>query len=105
VPLKQFKSNELKIVYYENLCAQPEIELTGILDAIGYKYESTLVNMYDQPSQTTRAASAVATGTDKIGNWKKRLSRSQIDTVLNVVQAFGLGHLYGDSTFPLSKNA
>ena len=61
-------------------------------------------NRQTQPSQTTRRASAVVTGSDKIENWKKKLSRSQIDNVLRVVQAFGLGHLYGDSTLPLNKN-
>jgi hypothetical protein len=104
VPLKQFNSNELKVVYYENLCTQPEIELPGIFEAIGYQYSAPLVTGSNQPSQTTRRASAVVTGTNKTENWKKKLSRSQIDNILQVVQAFGLGHLYGDSTLPLNKN-
>jgi hypothetical protein len=104
VPLIQFYPGELKIVYYENLCTQPEIELTGILEAIGYKYKSPLVNTSDHPSQTTRAASAVVTGTDKIEGWKKKLSRSQIDNILQVVHGFDLSHLYGDSYLPLDKS-
>ncbi len=91
-------------IYYENLCTQPEIELPGIFEAIGYQYSGTLATSSNQPSQTTRRTSAVVTGTDKIENWKKKLSHSQIDNILRVVQAFGLGHLYGDSTLPLNKN-
>jgi hypothetical protein len=104
VPLKQFNSNDWKVVYYENLCTQPEIELPGIFEAIGHQYSSRLFTGSDQPSQTARSASAVVAGTNKIENWKNKLSRSQIDNVLRVVQAFGLGHVYDDSTLPLNKN-
>jgi len=104
VPLKQFSSHELKIVYYENLCTHPESELPGIFETIGYKYSAPLVAGINQPSQTARRASAVVTGTDKIENWKQKLSRSQIDNILRIVQAFGLGHLYSDSTLPLNGN-
>jgi hypothetical protein len=103
VPLEQFQSNEWKVVYYENLCLRPEVELSGILEAIGYPYSSPLVPDSNQPSQTTRRTSAIVTGTDKIGNWKKRLTPTQIDNVLRVVQAFGLDHVYSDSTLPLSQ--
>jgi hypothetical protein len=104
VPLKQFNSNQLKIVYYENLCTQPEIELPGIFEAIRYHSFNPPVTGSNQPSQTTRRDSAVVTGTNKIELWKEKLSPSQIDNILQVVQAFGLGHLYGDSTLPLHKN-
>ena len=104
VPLKQFSPNELKVVYYENLCLNPEGELPGIFKTIGYEYSSLLADTLNRPSQTTRAGSALVVGTDKIRYWKQKLSRSQIDNILRVVQAFGLGHLYGDSTLPLSGN-
>jgi sulfotransferase family protein len=103
VPLKQFRSGELKVVYYEDLCTQPEMELPGIFEAIGCQYSGSLITSSTQPSQTTRRASAVVTGTNKIGNWKKKLSPTQIDNILQVVQAFGLGHLYGESALPLNK--
>ena len=103
VPLKQFSSNKLKVVYYENLCTQPEIELPGIFEAIGHQHSDSLITNMDQPSQTTRRVSAVVTGTNKIENWKKKLNCSQIDNILRIVQAFGLDHLYGDSTLPLNK--
>lgn len=105
VPLKQFNSNELKVVYYENLCTQPEIELRGIFQAIGHEFSARLLTSSIQPSQTTWHASAVVTGSNKIETWKKKLSRSQIDHVLQIVQAFGLGHLYGDSALPFHENA
>lgn len=104
VPLKQFLAGELKVVSYENLCTQPETELPEIFEAIGYQYSAPFSMSSNRPSLTTRRASAIVTGTNKIENWKKQLSRSQIDNILQVVQAFGLGHLYDDSTLPLNKN-
>jgi len=104
VPLKQFNSNEMKVVYYENLCTHPEVELPGIFETIGYQFLSPLIDIINQPSQTARRASAVVAGTDKIGNWKQKLSRSQIDNILRVVDEFGLSHLYGDSSMPLDKS-
>ena len=104
VPLKQFSSDELNVVYYENLCTQPEAELPGIFKTIGYEYSGPIVDTIDRPSQTTRAGSAVVSGTDKIGSWKQKLSCSQIDDILRIVHAFGLSHLYGDSSLPLKKS-
>jgi hypothetical protein len=103
VPLRQFKPGELKIVFYENLCIQPEIELPDIFASIGQKFESPIIDKINRPSQTTRETSAVVTETDKITNWKKNLSPSQIDNIFQVVEAFGLGNLYGDSILPLNS--
>jgi hypothetical protein len=103
VPLRQFKPGELKIIFYENLCIQPEIELSDIFASIGQKFESPIIDKINRPSQTTRETSAVVTETDKITNWKKNLSPSQIDNIFQVVEAFGLGNLYGDSILPLNS--
>ena len=105
VPLIQFHPGELKIVYYENLCTQPEIELPRVFEAIGYQYSGAPVTRINQPSQTTRRASAVVTGTNKIGNWKKKLSRSQIDNILRIVYGFGLNHLYRDASLPFAQSS
>lgn len=105
VPLRQFQPNEIRIVYYEHLCTQPEIELPAVFASIGQTYRDTERNMVNRPSQTTRPSSAVVDGTDKISAWQKKLSDRQIRNVLRVVSEFGLDHLYGDSLLPLSKYA
>lgn len=105
VPLKQFTTGELKIVYYENLCTQPQAEMTSIFDSIGQKSVKPVIDKIDQPSQTTRVTSAIVTGTDKLTSWKKKLNPSQIDNILRIVDMFGLSHLYGSSLLPLNKDA
>jgi hypothetical protein len=104
VPLAQFNPGELKIVYYENLCTQPEAELPEIFETIGQRYESGVVTQSNRPSMTTRPTSAVVTGNNRIARWSNSLSSRQIDRVLKIVEAFGLDHLYGDSLVPLRQS-
>ena len=105
VPYKQFNLGEVKIVYYENLCTQPENELPALFEFIGQTYTKSVIDIINQPSQTTKLTSAIVRGTDKIEGWKKKLRPSQIDNVLRTVEAFGMSHLYGKSTSPLSHKA
>jgi hypothetical protein len=105
VPLQQFKPSELKIVYYEDLCTKPEVELPSLFASIEQNYASARGDQISRPSQTSREKSAVVTGTDKITNWKKKLGTVQIDNILRVVESFGLSHLYTDSFLPLNKDA
>lgn len=104
VPLKQFMPGELKIVYYENLCTQPEIELPRLFTAIGQERANLPLAQVHKPSQTTRTTSAVVSGMDKIAHWKKKLTPTQIDNILHVVEAFGLQHLYGEALLPLDHD-
>jgi len=105
VPLKQFNSGEFKLVYYENLCTQPEVELPAIFAFIRQKYSESYIDKIDQPSQTTHANSLILAGSDKISGWKKKLSSSQIKNILRIVEKFGLDNLYSDSFLPLNKDA
>ena len=102
VPLKQFSPGELKIVYYENLCTRPAAELQGIFETIGKRYEPPVIKRASRPSMTTNLTSAIVTGNNKIVRWRNSLKSVQIERILNIVRAFGLDHLYGDSLLPLS---
>jgi hypothetical protein len=101
VPFKQFMPGELKIVFYEDLCMQPDAELSAVFNVLGQKYDPARNNRINRPSQTTKVTSAVVTGSNKISYWKNVLSSIQIQRILNIVRAFGLEHLYGDSVVPL----
>jgi hypothetical protein len=103
VPLRQFKPGELKIVYYENLCTQPDIELQAVFHTLGLEYKSLSARQLNRPSQTTVASSAVVSGTDKIAFWKKKMTATQIDNVLRTVERFGLHTIYNDSLLPLNE--
>jgi len=103
VPVRQFQGGELKIVYYENLCTQPELELPSIFAFIGHQYDSSTFDTISRPSTTTQETSPIVSGMDKVAHWRKKLNPAQVDNILRVVERFGLHNLYGDSLFPQKK--
>lgn len=101
VPIKQFRSKGLTVVFYENLCTCPESEIPKIFQAIGHNYDNAVFGLMSKPSMTSSHTSAVVTGEDKIARWKEKLSSKQIDSILSVVRHFGLDYIYGDSSIPI----
>jgi hypothetical protein len=101
VPLRQFASGGLPLVYYEHLCTQPGIELPKVLTAVGFPqtYDARS-DRYASPSSTTAAASRVLSGRPSHADWRDRLGAARIDNVLRVVDAFGLGDLYDAAGMP-----
>lgn len=94
VPLRQFDRDELPLVFYEDLCLQPELEIPRIFEIIGRSYKGSILEFVGRPSTTSRPFSAVVTGDDRVSGWKNELATKQIDEVLAVVEAFDLGQLY-----------
>jgi hypothetical protein len=103
VPLRQFQSGEIPLVFYEDLCTQPESELARIFAAMHLEQRFLKAAQSSRPSQTTTAASAVVDGSDRIMQWQKKLRSAQITTILQVVKFFNLDYLYDDSPYPMKK--
>lgn len=111
VPLDQFGPGELDVFYYERLCARPEAEIhrmVGILSESSFPVEGAKIEKalrrIEMPSGTTLKTSAVVTGEDRVEGWRKHLSQRQVANILAVVNAFGLGHLYGNAFWPRSDS-
>jgi hypothetical protein len=108
VPLAQFGPGELDVFFYERLCTQPEAEIRRMVEILasgplaGEKLDvGRALRRIDVPSPTTTRSSALVTREDRVGRWRRDLSPRQIGRILATVDAFGLGHLYGDSLLPL----
>ena len=103
VPLKQFQAGSLPIIFYENLCMQPEIELPKVFSAFRIKFQKSAYKAARRPSTTSLSSSAILTGSDLVTHWQTQLSDQQVKNILKVVDAFELGWLYGDSSVPISQ--
>ena len=101
VPIRQFRSRGLTVVFYEHLCVQPEVEVRRMFGTIDQVYDGSIFRSVIRPSATSRHTSAIVTGEDKVMRWKQVLSTEQIDNILRVVRDFGLDYIYGDSAAPL----
>jgi hypothetical protein len=100
IPLKQFGVNQLKLIFYENLCTNPKNEVKKIFKSIQVFYQDSLFKFVDKPSLTTTKDSAVISGTNRVIPWQQNLSTRQITNILAIVQEFGLDYLYEDSPLP-----
>jgi hypothetical protein len=106
VPLRQFASGGLPLVFYEDLCLHPERELPRMLTALGLGADDGAErDALDRPSSTTTAASGVLSRRRSLHEWQDRLGTRRIDNVLRVVEAFGLGHLYDAAGSPRAPRA
>lgn len=102
VPFRQCEPGGLNIVFYENLCLRPEVEIARIFRILQHGYQNEVLEMISEPSTTTTRDSAILTGSDKVTRWQKELSPAQIRNILSIVEAFGLDYIYGASPIPLA---
>lgn len=100
VPLRQFRAGELTTVFYEDLCRHPEPVIERVFRRLGHEYHASVMSALRRPSGTAVRSSAIVSGGDYLTTWQRELSPRQIHNVLSVVDAFGLGHLYGESAVP-----
>lgn len=109
VPLCQFGREHLHLVFYEELCTNPEDEIRRLLAFLGHDsgdLEPRLIAQLRTPSQTCRDDSAVYTNADLISWWRSELTRSQINKASQILEAFGLSRIYqGDTTMPSRQAA
>ena len=101
VPLQQFNEGEVLVVFYENLCKQPQHEIEIIIEFIGEKFTSEMLRQVKKPSAVSRADSAINTGDNLIDAWRKNFSEQQIERAYELLSLFGIQNIYGKSSLPL----
>jgi len=104
IPLRQFQDNPPVMVYYEDLCVNPEEELKRIQPLLGEKTSPVLPLPSLHPSLTSSAHSAVVAGQNRLSRWKMTLDVQQVAIIMRVVRAFGLDHLYDESLLPIKAD-
>jgi hypothetical protein len=104
VPILQFADTFLNLVFYEDLCTNPEEEIPRIFKSISQTYHEDIYQRLDQPSRTVKGTSAVMRGEDKVRRWQEFLTPGQIRSILSIVEKFGLDCLYGNSFTPLIRS-
>jgi hypothetical protein len=94
VALRQLRGSNVPIVFYENLVWHPDRALPVLFPAIGQEFAPATLRGLDRHSDTVFKGSPLYSGEDPTTAWKRRLTEEQIGRVLDVVERFGLGHLY-----------
>lgn len=105
VPLTQLGRGQAHLVFYENLCQSPEEELRGIFEYLGSGPVKVPTEALRSPSAQSREESAVISGGDRIQGWQSELSGDQTRRATQILAAFGLDAVYGDSPLPDTRAA
>lgn len=105
VPLKQFNEGEIHLVFYENLCINPEREIKKLFSFLNKKYNDGAIDNINNPSSLSRSDSAIVTGESLIDMWRKYVSKEQIIKAEEILSIFGLDKIYSRETMPNVANA
>ena len=105
IPLSQFKTGELGVVFYEQLAAQPLVVLPEIFAHIGRRFDRRVADFVKKPSHTTLSKSTLTTawasGSSRVTSaWQASISPVQVRRGLDILEAFGLSDVYDDSPMP-----
>jgi len=100
VPLKLLDKSNYQLVLYENLVRQPEVEIPRLFEGIGWRFDENIYSHLEKPSTTSLNQSAIVSGNHAVDHWQNELSRDQIQRILDIVDTFGLTHLYSEALLP-----
>lgn len=106
VPLQQLGEDRLHVVFYERLCAEPEKELSRLFRYLGHPEpdrvweHDELRKRYAAPSCTSRPESVGYSVEERLNAWTRQVDRRQACRSMEIIEAFGLDHLYKED--PLS---
>jgi hypothetical protein len=104
VPLKQFKPEEICVVFYENFGRQPEAELKKMFNFMEKSYDEKALNILKQPSKVSRKDSPILIGENAISSWRKHISEEQIVRAKEILNLFGLDKIYSEELLPHTEN-
>ncbi len=98
VPFKQFGSDRMRVVFYEDTVRHPREEIAGLSSFIGKDLGPLPGEIISKPSRV--ANGNVSRQESRINSWKDQLPAGTIDKGLLILEKFGLGDLYDDEGLP-----
>ena len=99
VVLKQFPANGMLIVFYENLCENPEAELNRLFSFLGRDIDEKVLRLVQMQSATAINYQPPSAQKD-IGRWMQHLDSDQVESCVRVLGLFGLDSLYDSNPRP-----
>lgn len=104
VPLMQLQSDQVHIVFYEQLYSDPISELRRLYDYLGRDKvnleNSDYLSRVSIPSRVSGDSSTIVRGESPITQWREELSVDQIRRGRMILDSFELDTLYRDECMP-----
>jgi hypothetical protein len=104
IPLRQFRPEQIDILFYEEVLVDPVREVGRILSGVNREQNRQPVhipqNIIERPSNVAGRESTLLTGRCPVAAWKNELTTGQIDAGYNILSRFGLDTLYDEDSVP-----
>ena len=97
VALRQLRGSRVPVVFYEDMVRDPERVLPGVYDAARLEFDPAVLDVVGRHSSTVTRGSPLRSGEDPTSAWTRRMRPEQIQSVLEIVESFGLDSLYAGS--------
>jgi hypothetical protein len=104
IPFSQLRRGDVHLVFYENLCINPEAELRRLFSFLKRPFEESVLTKVARPSgmaRTEGVASAIVLGGSLVDDWRKHLTTVESSLALRLLSRFGLDRIYDSGSFPL----
>jgi len=88
------------VVFYEDLCLQPRVELERIERFLSLKFTEKALNVLSRSSWSSHSDVGLLSPEEKISRWRSKVAPDQIDLMLRILGAAGLDGLYGTALLP-----
>jgi len=101
LPLKHFKSRDIYICFYENLCINPIDEIKRLFNFLDIEFsKNDILKKVNIPSETSRKDSAIKTDDNLINLWRENFSSIQIKRANEILSLFNLENIYLENSVP-----
>jgi len=101
VPLKQFRTGELHITFYEEFCERPDRAVEAMFAFLRKPVNDRVFEQLGKPSsQTRKRKSAIMFGERPTDSWRKVVTPEQRRRAVELLSLFGLNRIYGDDPMP-----
>jgi len=98
VPFKQFKSNQLHVMFYENIFQNTQEEMRNLSKFINKPFTYLSDDFIKKPSKV--AGENIIKGNSPINSWMNKIPASTIDKGMHILEQFGLENLYDSNSLP-----
>jgi hypothetical protein len=105
VPLQQFSPDEIYLLFYEELCTNPEAELTRLFSFLQVPLPARFADVVERPSRLAHSQSAIKTGESLIDAWRSRVNADQLARAMTLLGHFGLDQIYNEASLPHAQAA
>ena len=105
VPLRQLSRDEVHLVFYEELCLNPQKEAGRMFDFLGQRPSRLDPQLWKRPSSQARPDSPVLTGGSLVDSWRQEVPAASSARAMEILASFGLDSIYSMDSRPNVEEA